>query len=333
MTTMQLLPCGRLPVWLALLALAASAPAAEIRVGLVGLDTSHATAFTKLLNDPANPEHVPGAHVVAAFKAWSADVASSASRVEGYTAELKKDPTIVFYESIAELVNNVDAVMILNVDGRTHLAEARQVFVSRKPVFIDKPLAGSLREALELAEAARTAGAVWFSSSSLRENVRTALAGAKYGELRGAFAYSPAELEPHHPDLFWYGVHGVETLFTVMGRGCVSVTRTHTADADVVTGTWADGRIGTFRGTRNAKTGYGVTVFGSTSVVSTELKSGYRPLLEQIVQFFATRVVPVANEDTLECLAFMEAADESKRRGGAPVTLADVVAANQPARR
>ena len=48
--------------------LAGAASAAEIRVGIVGLDTSHAPAFTRILNDKSDPDHVPGAKVVASFR-------------------------------------------------------------------------------------------------------------------------------------------------------------------------------------------------------------------------------------------------------------------------
>jgi hypothetical protein len=306
--------------------------AADLRIGIIGTDTSHAIAFTKLLNDPKNPEHVPGGKIVAAFKGGSADVPSSASRVEGYAAELKKDWDVTFYDSIPELVQNVDAVMILSVDGRPHLAQAKEVFPSKKPVFIDKPLAGSLRDALAIAQLGRATGTRWFTSSSLRQNTLAALKGVNYGELRGASSYGPAELEPHHPDLFWYGVHAVEILYTVMGRGCVSVVRTHAEHADVVTGIWPEGRVGTMRGTRDGKYQFGITLFGTTAVATPELKSGYRGLVEDILKFFAGDVAPVSNDESLELFAFMEAADESKRRGGAPVTLADVLAANQPAK-
>ena len=71
-----------------------------------------------------------------------------------------------------------------------------------------------------------------------------------------------------------------------------------------------------------------MTVFGSTATVSLELKTGYGLLLKEVITFFQTKRPPVSPEDTLEIMAFMEAADESKRRGGAPVALADVIKAN-----
>ncbi len=319
------------PAGLALCALlACAARAADLRVGLIGLDTSHVIAFTKALNDPANKDHVPGAKVVAVFKGGSPDIAASATRVDGYTADLLKDPNIKLYETIAELARNVDAIMIESVDGRPHLAQFKEVLSGGKPVFIDKPVAGSLRDALEIFRLAKEHKIPVFSSSSLRFNALAALKGAKYGDLHGAFAYGPASLEPTHPDLFWYGIHAVETLYTVMGRGCQTVTRTQTANTEIVTGTWADGRVGTMRGNRNSKGAYGITVFGSTAVVAPELKTGYGALLKEIVAFFKSGVPPVSAEETIELFTFMEAADESKRRGGAPVALADVLKANQP---
>ena len=310
--------------------LAPTPRAAEIRVGLIGLDTSHVIAFTKTLNDPKAKDHVPGARVVAVFKGGSPDIPSSANRVEGYTADLLKYPEIKLYETVAELVKNVDAVMIESVDGRPHLKYAREVLPSGKPTFIDKPVAGSLRDTLEIYALARKHNTPVFSSSSLRQSVQIATQGMKVGELRGASTFGPCEIEPHHPDLFWYGIHAVEALYTVMGRGCQTIVRTHTPHADVVTGVWSDGRVGTMRGNRNTKGSFGLTVFGSVGIVSPELKVNYSPLLKDVVKFFQTRVAPVTPEETIEIIAFMEAADESKRRGGAPVSIAEVIKANQP---
>ena len=305
----------------------AAAIAGEIRVGMVGLDTSHCLVFSRMLNDPKNKEHVPGARVVAAVRAPSPDVESSISRVDKFVAELKKNPDITFYDSITEMVKHVDAVMIESVDGRPHLAQAKEVFGSKKPLWVDKPAAGTLRDAIALYRLAKESGTPVFSASSLRFNAMAVTTGLKTGELRGASSYGPCELEPHHPDLFWYGVHAVEVLYSVMGRGCTTVVRTHTPNTDVVTGVWEDGRVGTARGLRAAKGSYGITVFGANAVASPELKAGYRPLVVEIVKFFHTGIAPVSAEDTLETLAFMEAADESKRRGGAPVKISDVMAA------
>jgi hypothetical protein len=308
--------------------LAASAHAAEIRIGILGTDTSHTESFAKLLNDPANPQHIPGGRIVAAWKGGSPDVPQSATRVEEYAAALSQKFGAKICDSIEEVASQVDAIMILNVDGRPHLAEARRVFPFHKPVFVDKPMAGSLRDGIEIFRLARQNNVPCFSASSERfTSDITELRSAKIGKLRGVFSYGPAEIEPHVPDLFWYGVHAVEKAYAIMGTGCETVVRTYTPDADVITGVWADGRVATVRGNRNTKYAFGITVFGSEAVVESKPADAYEGLVKQIIRFYQTGVAPVSHEDTIECLAFMEAADESKRRGGIPVSISEVIKA------
>lgn len=301
--------------------------AADVRIGIIGLDTSHVTAFTKILNDSAAPNHVPGGKVVAAFKSSSADIPESAGRVEQYTAELQNTFGVKLAGSIEELCTQVDCVMIESIDGRPHLAQARPVIAAKKRLFIDKPIAGSLRDALEIFRLAKEAGVPVFTSSAYRYyDSMVELRKAPIGEVRSAISVGPAHLEAHHPDLFWYGVHPSEALFTVMGRGCESVVRTSSADADVVTGTWSGGRIGVLHAIRTPPLPHKVTLFGTKG--SAEQKPGgddYAPLIREVIRFFETGVPPVAAEETLELFAFMEAADESKRRGGQPVKLTEVL--------
>jgi hypothetical protein len=227
------------------------------------------------------------------------------------------------------MMANVDAVMILSVDGRPHLDEARKVFPFHKPVFIDKPMAGSLRDAIEIFRLARQLNVPCFSASDERfTGDMVELKQAKIGRLLGVSVYGPADFEPHHPDLFWYGIHAVEKCYTIMGPGCQTVVRTHTADTDVVTGVWSDGRVGTVRGNRNTKHDYGTTAFGTEGIREVKPPAGYRVLVSQIMDFYRTGIVPVSHAETIEILTFMEAADESKRRGGMPVSLAEVLKAN-----
>src|SRR5262249_5178735 len=137
-----------------------------------------------------------------------------------------------------------------------------------------------------------------------------------------AESFGPCEIETYVPDFFWYGIHGVESLFTIMGPGCKSVSRTHTKSADVAVGVWHDGRVGTYRGLRSGTKGFGNVLFGEKATLTTTgADGGYRPLVEEIAKFFRTGVAPVSAEETIEIAAFMEAADESKRQNGAPVTI------------
>ena len=307
--------------------LAWSCCAADLRIGLIGLDTSHVTAFTSLINNEKNKDHVPGGKVIAAFKGGSPDVESSASRVDGYTRELQEKFGVRIVPTIEELCRQVDAVLLESVDGRPHLEQARPVIAAHKPIFIDKPVAGSLHDAIEIYRLAREANVPVFSSSSYRYyDSIVELKKADVGEVRSAISYGPAHLEPHHPDLFWYGIHPVEALYTIMGAGCESVTRTTGQDTIVVTGTWSGGRAGTLFGLTGKVTPSKVIVFGSKGFAEQKGSGSYAPLVREIMKFFQTGVAPVSPEETLNLYAFMEAADESKRQGGKPVKISDVMA-------
>ncbi len=300
----------------------------EIKIGIIGCDTSHVTAFTKLLNDKNDPNHIPGARVIAAFKGGSPDIESSRNRIERFTAELQEKWGVEIVGSIEELCKKVDAVLLESVDGRPHLNQVRPVLAAGKRVFIDKPFTAGYAEAHEIARVARESNVPFFSTSSLRfsADVQALKNSDKHGGIIGAFSFGPAPTEPHHPDLFWYGIHAVEMLYTLMGTGCETVTRTHADGADVVVGKWRDGRIGMMRGIREGKQDYGAVVFGKKASLQTPLpmKSDYRPLVVEIVKFFQTGMPPVRPDETLEIMAFMEAADLSKTRGGVPVMLSEI---------
>lgn len=307
------------------LALASVAAHAEepkqIRIGIIGLDTSHAIAFTKILNDEKAAPEVAGCRVVAAYPKGSPDIQSSVTRVPGYTKEIQKYG-VKIVDSIDDLLTQVDAVLLETNDGRPHLEQVRPVLKSGKPVFIDKPVAGSLKDAVAIFREAKDAGVPVFSSSSLRygKNTQAARAGA-LGRISYCETSSPASLEKTHPDLFWYGIHGVESLFTVMGTGCQSVKRTSEDGKIVVTGKWSDGRVGVYREGK----GYTGKAKGDKGEGPVGASDGYRPLVVDIVKFFRTGKPPVSAEETIEIYAFMEAADESKRQGGAEVNLESVL--------
>ena len=295
------------------------------RIGIIGLDTSHSIEFTKALNNPdAGPEFT-GYKVVSAYPKGSSDIESSVKRIPGYTEEIKKYG-VKIAESIKELLDNVDAVLLETNDGRLHLEQALSVFKAGKPVFIDKPVAASLKNVIAIYEAANQFHVPVFSSSSLRYIQGTKqIAQGMYGKVLGVDVYSPAYLEKTHPDLFWHGIHGVEMLYTIMGTGCKKIIRVTTQDTDIVVGEWEDQRIGNFRGLRSGKLEYGGTVYAETAIVTLGTNPGYNPLLQQIIKFFETGESPVDPKDTLEIYAFMEAADESKRKGGISVNIENIL--------
>ena len=295
-----------------------------LRVGIIGLDTSHATAFTQSLNKADASPDFGGYKVVAAYPQGSKDIKSSTERVPGYIEEVKKYG-VEIVDSIPALLEKVDVVLLESNDGRVHLEQAIPIFKAGKRVFIDKPIAGTLADAFAIFQAAKDYHVPVFSSSSLRymSNMESIVKNQSVGKVLGAESFSPCTLEPTHPDFFWYGIHGVEALYTVMGTGCQTVSRINTPDTDVVIGVWEGNRIGTFRGLRTGRTGYGGHVFGEKGITTLGDYGGYDPLLKEIVAFFQTGISPVQPEETLEIFTFMEAADESKRRGGVAVSIAE----------
>lgn len=299
--------------------------ATPLKAGIIGCD-AHALPWTKIINAADAPGELADMTVVAAYAGGSDDMPQSI-QIRDNSVEAIAALGVEMVDSVDELISKVDVVMVLSIDGRTHLEQVRPVFAAGKPVFVDKPIAGSLVDAIRIFQLAKEHNVPCFSSSSLRFASRTLSVGKdpKLGELVGCDQYAPCALEPHHPDFFWYGIHGVEPLFTIMGTGCQSVTRVHTEGTDMAVGVWKDGRIGTFRGIRAGQRGYGSTVFGTKGIVPGGGFEGYEPLIVEIVKFFRSGKAPVSEAETLEIFAFMEGADESKRQGGVPVTLESVL--------
>ena len=295
----------------------------DLKLGIIGLDTSHAVAFTKILNDPDNPHHVKGAKVVAAFKGGSPDIPSSRDRVDRYTKTLVEDFGVKLYPTIEAMCGKVDAVLLESVDGRPHLKQAKPVIEAGLPLFIDKPVAGSLKDAIAIFDLAQKRKVPMFTSSSLRFAKGTlAVREGSIGKVTYCETHSPCSLEPHHPDLFWYGIHGVESLFTALGPGCISVRRGKTEDGKIkVTGKWTGDRTGVYREGK----GFGGKAVGSKGESEVGKFDGYPPLIREIVTFLKTGDAPVTPEESIAIYAFMEAADESKRRGGEEVSLEEVL--------
>jgi hypothetical protein len=295
------------------------ASAAELRVGIIGCDTSHAIAFTETWNNAQSKGHIVGFKVVAAFRGGSADIQQSVKLQEEIVPKLKEKYGVTFYDSIENLCKNVDAVCLESLDGRPKLEQIKPVLKAGKPVFVDKPFGVSLKDAKEIFRLANEARVPIFTSSSLRFGKNTqAVSEGAIGVVTNASTFGPCETDPHHPEMYWYGVHGIEALFTVMGTGCESVRRGTNAQGKIeVVGKWRGGRVGVFAEDKDFR--------GSASGVKGELAvgkwDGYVPLVEAISKFFRTGIAPVRPEETLEIYAFMDASEESRIKDGAVISL------------
>ena len=296
---------------------------AQVKIGIIGLDTSHSIAFTKFINGDDKKEEYNDFIIVAAYPYGSKTIKSSYDRIP-VNSDQMKEMGVEIVATIAELLEKVDCVLLETNDGNLHLEQANEVFKAGKTVFIDKPLGATLAQAIAIYQLAREYNVPLFSSSALRYVPQTQkLRNGDFGKVLGADCYSPATREKTHPDFGWYGIHGVEMLFTVMGTGCVSVNRISAEGTDVVTGLWDDGRIGTFRGIRTGKGIYGGSAFTENGVVDAGTYEGYEVLLTEILKFLRTGIAPVSEEETLEIFTFMEASNESKREGGRIILLED----------
>jgi len=294
----------------------------DLRVGIIGTDTSHVPAFTQQFR--SHPEW--RMKVVAAFKGGSPDLPTSADRVEGFARTIQEKYGVQIVGSIDELLAKVDAVLLESVDGRPHLAQVTPVLKAGKRVFIDKPLAASLDDARKIVQLSKETGTPFFSCSSYRfhPDVPRLRDDPGVGKVTKVQASSPFSKLEFHPDLYFYGIHGVEALYAVMGRGCVSVSRKTENGADITTGQWKDGRVGVYYGPAKGEKVPVLRVWGATDSIEARGEGGYEGLVRAIAEFFQTGRVPVDPAETLEIFEFMTAAQLSKERGGAPVPLAEL---------
>lgn len=173
-----------------------------LKAGIIGMD-AHALAWTKILNDPNAAGELAEVKVVAGYPGGSPDIPQSMELLNAQVGPIS-ELGVEVVDTIEELIEKVEVVMILSIDGRKHLEQAQPVFEAGKPTFIDKPIAGSLAEAMEIFRLAEKHSTPCFSSSSLRFakqtlNVRN---DPRLGELVGCDQYAPCALEAHHPDFF-----------------------------------------------------------------------------------------------------------------------------------
>lgn len=294
---------------------------AQMKIGIIGLDTSHSIAFTKFINGADKKEEYKDFQIVAAYPYGSKSIKSSYDRIPGYIEQVK-EMGVEIVSSIPELLDKVDCVLLETNDGNLHLEQAYEVFKAGKIMFIDKPIGANLAQAIAIYELSKKYNVPIFSSSALRYVPESQkLRNGELGEVQGVNTYTPGTLEPSHADMAWYGIHGIEALFTVMGTGCVSVNRMSSEGSDVIVGLWDDGRIGTVRAIREGHRTYDGHAFTDKGIVSTGKYQGHEPLLREILNFFTTGIPPVSEKETLEIFTFIEAADESKGAKGKIVSM------------
>jgi len=292
-----------------------------LNIGIIGLDTSHVVAFTKLLNDKTHPFHVKGGKVVVAFQGGSPNFELSQSRLEKFTQELHENFHIKLVQSMEEVAEESDAILLESVDGAVHFEELKKIVAYKKPIFIDKPFTLSSEVAAEMVKIAEEYGTPVMSSSALRyaESITKVLHKHKKRVIIGADCFGPLEIIDQQQGYFWYGIHMAEMLFAILGPDVKSVSTISNEHHDILTGYWNDGRLGTIRGNRKGNNQFGALVHfeeGSEYVtINSQDKPFYASLLEQIIHFFHSGISNVPLSETKEIIRFIEAAHESGKVG------------------
>ena len=299
----------------------------QFRLGIIGTDTSHVRHFKNAFANPDAPELLQQFQITAAFPGGTPDFPPSWDRVNMFAEELE-ERGVTLFSTIEEMLPHVDGILLTSVDGRPHLEQARLVIEAGIPLYIDKPMAGSLADVIRMFRLAEEHNVPMFSSSALRYQAETQRIRNErpFGNVLSATTWGPSgPSAARQPDLFHYGVHTVESLFTLMGTGVQTVTRTQGQTSDIVVGVWEGGRVGTFQGLLVGNRPWGGFAFGERGSAPAGGWDGYALLIETFCNFFLTGETPIDPRETIEMFAFMEAADISRDRGGVPVCIAEVI--------
>lgn len=288
-----------------------------MKLGMIGLDTSHVEIFTRLLHENANEYQFGNARVTIGCPCPSLDLDLSRTRVEGYTSTLKESYNVKITDSIQEVAMSADAILITAVDGRKHLELFKQVAPFGKPVFIDKPIALSLSDAMEIYTLSKKYNAPIMSSSSLRysDSVTTFL--HKVPEKpTGVYLNGPLPFIEKMPYYFWYGIHMIELLFTIMGPNYKALKVQGNQGFDVISTEWQDGRFGVIRGDHNWHGNFEAFLHYENETVHLPIykdkKPYYASLLENVITFFETGICRIPEEDTLAIVRFIEEANNQR---------------------
>ena len=171
------------------------------RVGLVGIENSHAEDIVRYLN--GQPRELAAARV-------SAIVAGEPDRTEMLT-RLGAIETVV--PNSQDLLSAVDALIVTSRDGAEHAAHALPFLEAGIPVWVDKPLAASLADAERMVAAAERSGAALTSSSALRwvpDTTAVVAAMAAIGPLQEIVVSGPADPNSEYSGIFFYGIHAAD---------------------------------------------------------------------------------------------------------------------------
>ncbi len=281
-------------------------------IAMIGLDTSHTVAFTKLIQKPGE-SIVDGMRVTKAFRfpsAFQSEEGQDARQAELESLGVSMAPTL------DEAMTEVDALFLEINDPALHLEYFEKVVSCGKPVFVDKPLAATLVEGRRIQELARRHDLPVWSSSSLRFIPALARAQAAIPQPGRVHTFGPLGKAAAGSDLVWYGVHAVEMLVTAMGTGAAAVRAFEEPGGILLRIGYVDGRSGLVECLRGVGS-YGGRLQTKNQIAFFDSGSGspYVALMGALRAFVLDGKVPVPLAEALEVLAILEAGGKSLKEG------------------
>jgi predicted dehydrogenase len=298
--------------------------ARELRIGAIGVDSSHLPEFSRRMADlfatGATRCRVTGFYDDGNHHLPKADVKNWKEKTLSLGA--------IQASSIDSLLDQVDGVMVLAVSGNSHYELALPSLARGIPTYIDKPLTCNLEQARSLASLARKTGAGCYSASSLRFATEIPrLDREKLGQLHAIDAYGPGALNADMEGLFFYGVHTIEMVDAIWGPGVAKVRCETSSDRDLLDLHYKDGRHAHLRLERKGAYEFGATLHGSKGVESfkVDFAEVYTNLIRGMTRFFETGIAPVDINDILENIAVMAAGNLSMIEGGRWVDIPELM--------
>lgn len=293
-----------------------SSPAGSVvRLGCVGIDSSHLPEFSKRILALHEAGKTP-CRVTAFFDPGDHQMPS------GQVAKWREATLglgAVQVERYESLLEQVDGVLVLAVSGHVHAELAYPALRRGLPTYVDKPLTCNLSQALQLLEVARGSKARCYSASSLRFASEVgALDRAALGDLVAIDAYGPGELNAAMAGLFFYGVHTIEMVDAIWGPGVKRVSAVSSADRDLLDLDYHDGRYARLRMERKGCYDFGATVHGTKGIASfkVDFADVYSRLVSGMCRFFEGGAAPADLRDIVENVAVMEAGNASMSHNG-----------------
>lgn len=223
-----------------------------------------------------------------------------------------------------DVIGQVDAVVIATDDGNDHVRRAQPFVEAGLPVFVDKPLATNVADLRQFLQWHRE-GKILLSTSGMRYAPEMQLFEAQrstLGNLRWITSFTCKTWER-------YGIHALEAVEPLLGRGFKAVQAQSDAGGDVMQVTHSSGVRLTIGALHDAYGSFGaVHLYGTKGDLPLKLSDTYHAFRGQLVAFsemLHTGIRPLPFEETIEMMAVLIAGIRSRQEGGRVVMIEEIL--------